>query len=113
MGFKKGALGTDISRMRFLTFWAKSTGDTTDLQINLLSNGTVADTPEHHTDKVHLSTYCPNIGDGAWHLVSIPLSDLKEPVGFDATHVCEMQLGFMADHSVAGSYIFDGIAFTR
>jgi hypothetical protein len=113
MGFKKGAYGTDISQMRYLTFWAKSTGDAADLQINLLCNGKVADTPEHHTDKVHLSAYCPNIGDGSWHLITIPLSDLKQPDGFDAAHVCEIQLGFMAHQAVKGSYTFDGIAFKR
>lgn len=113
LGFKKGAYGADISHMHFLTFWAKTTGDTADLQLNLLCNGKVADMPEHHTDKIHLSTYCPKIGDGAWHLVTVPLTDLKQPPGFDAKHVCEIQFGFMADHPVAGSYIFDGIAFRR
>src|SRR5579883_1731375 len=38
LGFKKGPYGTDISQMRFLTFWVKSTGTVADLQINLLSN---------------------------------------------------------------------------
>lgn len=113
LGFKKGAFGVDISKARYLTFWAKSTGTATDLQINLLCNGTVADTPAHHTDKVHLSAYCPKLSDGAWHLVKIPLAALKQPTGFDAKHVCEIQLGLMADHTVAGSYIFDNIAFRQ
>ncbi|HEX5322318.1 MAG TPA: hypothetical protein VFW40_00930 [Capsulimonadaceae bacterium] len=113
LGFKKGPYGADISQMKYLTFWVKSTGTVTDLQINLLSNGTVADTPAHHTEKVHLSDYCPQIQDGTWHLVKIPLTALKEPQGFDAKHVCEIQMGLMADHAVAGSYIFDGIAFQR
>jgi hypothetical protein len=113
LGFKKGAYGADISEMRVLTFWVKSTGSAADLQINLLCNGKVADTPAHHTDKVHLSTYCPSINDGLWHLVNIPLASLKQPQGFDAKHVCEIQMGLMADHAVAGSYIFDGIAFRR
>lgn len=113
LGFKKGAFGTDISQMRFLTFWVKSTGTVADLQINLLSNGAVADTPAHHTDKVKLSAYCPQAQDGAWHLVRIPLAALKQPPGFDAKHVCEIQMGLTADHPVDGSYIFDGIAFQR
>ena len=113
LGFKKGSFGADISQMKFLTFWVKSTGTVADLQINLLSNGAVADTPEHHTDKVHLSDYCPEYQDGAWHQVKIPLTALKQPQGFDAKHVCEMQMGLMADHPVDGSYIFDRIAFER
>ena len=112
-GFKKGDFGTDISRMKYLTFWVKTTGAVADLQINLLSNGAVADMPEHHTDKVHLSDYCPQYQDGMWHQVKIPLTALKEPVGFNAKYVCEMQMGLMADHAVAGSYIFDRIAFAR
>jgi len=111
--FKKGAYGTDISRMHFLTFWVKSTGNVGDLQINLLSNGTVADTPEHHTDKVHLSDYCKDLHDGAWHQIKIPLTALKQPEGFDAQHVCEMQMGVYADKPVDGSYIFDGVEFQR
>jgi len=113
LGFKKGAYGVDISQSTFLTFWVKSTGTATDLQINLLCNGTVADTPEHHTDKVHLSAYCPKLSDGTWHLVRIPLTAFAQPQGFDAKHVCEIQLGLMADHMVAGSYVFDDIAFER
>ncbi|MGO8673683.1 MAG: hypothetical protein ACLQVD_20290 [Capsulimonadaceae bacterium] len=113
LGFKKGPFGTDISKMLFLTFWVKSTGTVADLQINLLSNGKVADTPAHHTDKVHLSAYCSNLTDGTWHLVKIPLSALTQPQGFDAEHVCELQLGLTADHPLDGSYILDGIAFER
>lgn len=113
LGFKKGAYGTDISQMRYLTFWVKSTGTVADLQINLLSNGKVSDTPEHHTGKVHVADYCPDLSDGAWHLVKIPLTALKEPQGFDAKHVCEIQFGVMPDHPVDGSYIFDDIAFER
>lgn len=112
-GFKKGDFGTDISQMKYLTFWVKTTGSVADLQINLLSNGAVADMPEHHTDKVHLSDYCPQYQDGMWHQVKIPLTALKQPVGFNAKQVCEMQMGLTADHPVDGSYIFDGIAFER
>ena len=110
LGFKKGAIGTDITQMQFLTFWVKSTGTVADLQINLLSNGAVADTPEHHTDKIKLSDFA-DLHDGAWHEVKIPLTALKQPEGFDAKHVCEMQIGLYADHAVDGSYIFDSVEF--
>ncbi len=112
LGFKKGSFGTDITSMKYFTFWVKATGSSADLQINLLCNGLVADRPEHHTEKVHVLKYCPGLSDGKWHDVFIPLADLTSPDGFDATHVCEMQLGFFASGAVSGSFVFDDIGFT-
>lgn len=104
-------IGTDITGFTHLSFWIKSKGRTGALQLNLLCNGTVLDTPEHHTDKVMVRDYCPNLFDGEWHQVSIPLKDLKQPVGFDAKHVVELQLGFLVDGSADGSFLFDEIGF--
>jgi hypothetical protein len=109
--FKTGSFGTDITGMTHFTFWIKAKGVTGDLQFNLLCNGPVLDTPEHHTDKVRVAKYCPKAFDGKWHQVVVPLADLKQPSGFDAKHVCELQMGFIADKQVDGSFFIDDIAF--
>ena len=74
MGFKTGNVGTDASEMKNLTFWIKSKGKTGLLQINLLCNGEILDTPEEHTAKVEVLKYCPQLLDGQWHEVVIPLA---------------------------------------
>jgi hypothetical protein len=74
-----------------------------------LCNGAVFDTPEHHTEKVPVLKYCPQLLDGQWHQVSIPLADLKQPKGFDPSHVGELQM-FNAGEG-DGSFFIDDIAF--
>lgn len=107
--FQTGPYGTDITGMNTFTFWIKKKGTMADFQINLLCNGKVFDMPEHHTEKVSVKTYCPQLDDGQWHEVAIPLSDLKQPEGFDPLHVGELQM-FCAGAG-DGSIFIDDIAF--
>ncbi len=107
--FQTGPYGTDIRAMKNFTFWIKSKGKVADLQINLLCNGPVFDMPEHHTEKVSVLSYCPQLSDGQWHQVSIPLMDLKQPKGFDPLHVGELQMFNVGAGD--GSYFFDDLAF--
>lgn len=107
--FKTGPYGTDITGMNTFTFWIKRKGTMADFQINLLCNGREFDMPEHHTQKVSVKTYCPQLDDGQWHEVAIPLTDLKQPAGFDASHVGELQM-FSAGNG-DGSIFIDDIAF--
>ena len=83
--FKTGPHGADITSMKYFTFWIKKKGKVADLQINLLCNGKVFDMPEHHTEKVSVLKYCPQLLDGEWHQVRIPLTNFKQPMGFDRT----------------------------
>ncbi len=111
MAFKTGILGTDASEMKNLTFWIKSKGKAGPLQINLLCNGVVLDTPEGHTAKVQVLRYCPQLLDGQWHEVVIPLAALKPAKGFNPKIMCELQMGFMAEAGTDGSFFIDDIAF--
>jgi len=113
-GFNSGGnVGTDISGAKNFSFWIKSIGTTGDLQINLLCNGPTRDTPEHHTAKVHVISYCPTLYDGKWHKVVIPLADLAEPDGFNPKVVCQLQIGLYAQGAANGSFLFDDLAFSR
>jgi len=105
-----GPYGTDITSMNNFTFWLKTEGKVAEMQFNLLCNGAPAfDMPEHHTEKVMVSKYCPKWNDGAWHKVVVPLIDLKKPKGFDPFHVAEMQLFNTGNGD--GSFFLDDLAF--
>ena len=116
VAFAKGA-GTDIRAMKRLILWVKHAGTGADLQVNLLCGpknsdpGQEFDTPEHHTGKVHLLHYCPNLLDGAWHQVAIPLSDLRIVPGYDPTRVAELQLGVVTPEPVDCQFFLDDIGF--
>jgi hypothetical protein len=107
--FQTGPYGTDITPFKSFTFWMKTKGNVADVQLNLLCNGEKFDMPEHHTEKVSALNYCPQLLDGEWHKVSIPLADLKQPKGFDPLHVGELQI-FNAGEG-KGSFFIDDIAF--
>jgi hypothetical protein len=107
--FQTGPYGTDITPFKYFTFWMKTKGKVVDPKINLLCNGRVFDLPEHHTEKVSILNYCPQLLDGDWHKVSIPLADLKQPKGFDPLHVGEVHM-FNAGAG-DGSFFMDDIGF--
>lgn len=111
LAFKTGNVGTDASAMKNLTFRIKTKGKGGPLQINLLCNGEVLDTPEEHTAKVQVLRYCPQMLDGEWHEVVIPLAALKPAKGFNPRIMCEPQMGFMAGEGTDGSFFIDDIAF--
>jgi hypothetical protein len=104
-------VGTDTTGMKNLTFWIKSKGATGDLQVQLLCNGVVLDTPEHHSAKVDVLKYCPDLLDGKWHQVEIPLADLTQPAGFNPKIISRIDFGFNADKPANGSFVVDDIGF--
>lgn len=104
-------LGTDTSRMTTLNFWIKTDGLAEDLIVQLLCNGDVIDTPEHHTAQMSIAKYCPNYRDGKWHEVVIPLRDMEVPKGYDPKVVTMVDFGFYAQNAAKGSILFDDIAF--
>jgi hypothetical protein len=107
--FQAPPCGTDITGLKYFTFWIKTKGKAADIQFNILCNGHVWDMPEHHTAKVSVQKYCPQFADGKWHQVRVPLDDLVQPDGFDPLHVGELQL-FNAGAG-DGSFYIDDIGF--
>jgi hypothetical protein len=104
-------VGTDTSKMTNLNFWIKSSGLTEDLQTQLLCNGDVVDTPEHHAPKMSIAKYCPTFRDGKWHEIVIPLSDMAYPKGYDPKVVTMIDFGFYTEGEANGSIFIDDIAF--
>lgn len=110
VNFQVGEYGTDITAMKYFTFWLKVKGTVADFSFNLLCNGAPAlDQPQHHTEKVIVSKYCAEWKDGQWHQIIVPLKDLIQPKGFDAKHVAEMQ--FFNTGAGDGSFFIDDLAF--
>jgi endoglucanase len=107
--FQTGAYGTDITPFKYFTIWMKTKGKVAKPQINLLCNGKAFDMPEHHTEKVSVLHYCPQLLDGEWHKASIPLADFTEPKGFDPLHVGELQM--FNTGAGDGSFFIDDIGF--
>jgi len=105
-----GPYGTDITAMKYFTFWLKVQGTANEMWVNLLCNGAPAlDLPQHHTGKITVSKYCAQWNDGQWHRLVIPLTDLVQPAGFDPVHVAEMHLFTSVG---AGSFFIDDLTFT-
>lgn len=104
-------IGTDTSNMTTLNFWFKSDGLNQDLQVQLLCNGDVIDTAEHHAAKMSIAKYCPKFRDGKWHEVVIPLRDMDYPKGYDPKVVTMIDFGFYAQEAVKGAIYIDDIAF--
>jgi hypothetical protein len=110
VAFQVGEYGTDITAMKNFTFWLKVKGTVADFSFNLLCNGAPAlDQPQHHTEKVIVSKYCPEWKDGQWHQIIVPLKDLIQPNGFDAKYVAEMQ--FFNTGAGDGSFFIDDLVF--
>jgi hypothetical protein len=111
VNWKVGPYGTDISDMKYFSFWLKAEGVVAEMRFNLLCNGAPAlDMPQHHTEKVAVSDYCTDWKDGKWHQVIVPLNGLIQPDGFDARHVAEMQ--FFNTGAGEGSFFIDDLAFS-
>ncbi len=111
VNWQVGPYGTDITGMKYFSFWLKVEGAAAEMRFNLLCNGAPAlDMPEHHTEKVIVSKYCPRWKDGQWHQITIPLKDLVQPAGFDAAHVAEMQ--FFNTGNGDGSFYIDDLVFS-
>ena len=104
-------LGTDTSKMTNLDFWIKSKGLAEDLQVQLLCNGDVVDTPEHHAPKMSIVKYCPSFRDGQWHEVVIPLRDMAYPKGYDPKVVTMIDFGFYTQVEAQGAILIDDIVF--
>jgi hypothetical protein len=110
VNWQVGPYGTDIREFKTFSFWIKVEGIAAEMRFNLLCNGPPAlDMPEHHTEKVLVSDYCPQWKDGQWHKISVPLKDLTQPAGFDARHVAEMQ--FFNTGNGDGSFFIDEVSF--
>jgi len=110
--FKTGDdIGTDVSGLRTLSFWIKVRGKPVQFRLNLQCNGAVLDTPEHHSARVDVLTYAPDIFDGDWHEVRIPLRDLVESKGFNPRNVSQIQLDLTVGPDTRDSFFIDDIAF--
>ena len=110
--FKTGrTVGTDTTPFKTFSFWVKVKGKPVTFRLNFLCNGEILDTPEHHSRRINVLDYTPDVFDGAWHEVRIPLADLVNSPGFDAKVVSQVQLDLVVGPQTDDTIYIDDIGF--
>ena len=110
--FKTGDdICTDVSGLETFSFWIKVRGKPVQFRLNLQCNGAVLDTPEQHSTRIDVLTYAPDIFDGNWHEVRVPLRDLVESKGFNPHNVSQIQLDLTVGADTQNSFFIDDISF--
>ena len=100
--------GTDISGFRNLVLWAKVVGDDPG-GIELLLHSSAG---KKQTGKVSVQDYCPDLNDGKWHEIVIPLVDLYHGVkGYDPRKTWQLDLNIWAPKERRFSLYIDDVGF--
>jgi hypothetical protein len=103
--------GNDISAYKNLRFWAKLDGD---VKPTLLNVSLIANDKEKKTGATcNLFQYCPTLGDGKWHELVVPISDLDPKQTVNQAKVWEVMLGSWSADAVNYTLYVDQIAFTE
>ena len=101
--------GTDISGFTTLTFWIKVVGEkpqgaSVSVDLNCSGDGTKP------TAQAKVLKYCPNLFDGQWHEVAVPLKDMPAPPEFNLKKAWMIDVGVSGAEVKLNIYI-DDIAF--
>jgi hypothetical protein len=100
---------TDVTSCTHLQFWCKVQGEQKPASIAVqLCCG-----PSKNTSaEIALLPLEPQLLDGGWHRIRIPLAKLLDgATGFDAHNVFELRLKTKAPQAITGSVIIDTIRF--
>jgi hypothetical protein len=98
---------TDISGYKNLSFWAKVSGEKKpgQLLVKLVANDKSA------TEPVDLIITCPDLLDGKWHEIVIPIKDLDTKNALNRAKVFEINFGSWSQDEVDFSLFVDEIGF--
>ena len=99
--------GTDISKYKNVTFWARLSGDKKPTEISL-SLGSSDNTATETTD---MMTYCPELPDGKWHEVVVPIKDLDTKNALNKAKVWDIRFGTWSQEELSFSLFVDEIGF--
>ena len=99
--------GTDISRYTTLRFWAKVSGDKKPPQLTAL----LTSNDKKATQPADLLKYCPELLDGKWHEVVIPIQDMDTKGELNKAKVWEILFGAWTQDAVNFNLYVDEIAF--
>ncbi len=107
MGFDPPDAATDVSAYKNLRFWAKVTGEKKPSQLSaaLKSNDKTM------TEGDDLLQRCPDLLDGKWHELVIPIKDLDSKNALTKTKVWEVQFGTWSQDEINFSLFVDEIGF--
>ena len=106
-GWSPEDAATDISKQKNLSFWAKVTGDKKppELKVALGAND------KTETEMEDMLTYCPELMDGKWHEVVIPLKELDGKNALNKTKVWDIRFGCWSQDDMNFSLFVDEIGF--
>ena len=101
--------GTDIAGFKDLQFWAKLDGAVkpTILNVSLISS----DKAKKAGDACSLAKYCPELADGKWHQITIPIADLDAKGSLNRGKVWETMIGTWSPEPASFTLYLDEIAF--
>ncbi len=102
--------GTDLGDRTHLTFWIRASGqkpDTLNVGLGCASG--------ERTGQVAIGAYCPDLWDGKWHEVAIPLKDLyaKEETAFEPSRARELDIGSWSSAQKDFTLLIGEIGFDR
>ncbi|MGD0089176.1 MAG: hypothetical protein ABSE73_04590 [Planctomycetota bacterium] len=99
--------GTDISNHKNLSFWAKVTGEKkpAQLTVGLTSND------KKKSETADLLKYCPELLDGKWHELVVPIKDLDTKNELTKAKVWEIDFGTWSQDEINFSLFVDEIGF--
>ena len=101
--------GTDISAFRNLSFWVKFKPEKKPSNFQVHLSCSSSKKPSRDVD---VPKYCPNVMDGDWHEVVIPLKDLYDDNSeFDPKKAWELDLGCHTTEEAKFSLFVDEIGF--
>ncbi len=107
MGFNPPDAGTDISAYKNLSFWAKVTGDKKPSQLS----AALKSSDKKGSAGDDLLQRCPDLLDGKWHELVIPIKDLDSKNELNKAKVWEIQFNTWSQEEINFSLFVDEIGF--
>ena len=106
--------GTDLTAFRNLVFWVKFGGDKPPAGAGLVVSLASSDEGGKATGQVDVLKRCPDLFDGAWHEVVVPLEDLyaaAKEKGFNPKKAWQFDLGSWREAEGEFAVVVDDIGF--
>ncbi len=107
LGFDPPDAGTDVSGYKNLSFWAKVTGEKKPSQ----STAALKSSDKTASEADDLLQRCPDLLDGKWHELVIPIKDLDSKNELNKAKVWEIQFNTWSQEEIDFSLFVDQIGF--
>lgn len=110
-GFSPSATGTDTTPFKNLTFWAKLAGAKKPGMLGAVLRSNEKEKERAESRSCSLFKYCPDLSDGNWHRIQIPLADLFNGTQTNRAKAWELMIGCWAQEDADFTLYIDQIGF--